>query len=76
MKKTPKINIFYLFHLVLIKNGPTPASFLFIFVLSDNNLQKIVDFSRIQTRIVGIEGKLTDLLTTISAVLSNTKSFC
>ena len=54
---------------------PRPHFCLFSF-FPTTIYKKNVDFSRIQTRIVGIEGKLTYLLTTISAVLSNTKSFC
>ena len=52
-----------------LKNGPTPASFLFIFVLFNNNFyRKIVDLSGIRTRIVGVEGEHADHLTTTTAL--------
>ena len=49
----------------LLKNGPTPASFLFF---QTKNLQKkTVGISRIRTRIVRVEGKHADHLTTTTA---------
>ena len=48
--------------------GPTPASFLFIFVLFKHNIiEKNLGFSRIRTRIVGEEGELADHMTTTTA---------
>ena len=46
-------------------NGPTPASVLLSLLFSSNNLEKrIVDFGVIWTRIVRVEGKHYDHLTT------------
>ena len=48
--------------------GPIPNSFcLFSFFSNTNYTEKTVDFSRIKTRIVGVEGKLADHLTTTTA---------
>ena len=50
-----------LFFVLSLKNGPAPASFcLFLFLWSNIRTTKIVDISRIGTRIVGVEGELTD----------------
>ena len=50
------------------KNGPTPASFcLFSFFTNTNFTDITVGFSGIWTRIVGVEGKLADHLTTTKA---------
>ena len=47
----------------------SPASFLFIFVLFNHNFtEKIVDYSMIRTRIVGVEGEHADYLTTITTL--------
>ena len=54
-------NVLYL----LLKNGPINL-FLFIFALF--KYRKIVDFSGIQTQIVGVEGEHPDHLTTTTAV--------
>ena len=41
-----------------------PGTFLFIFVFSNTNFtEKNEDFSGIRTQIIGIEGKIADLLT-------------
>ena len=49
-------------------NGPTPASFLFIFVLFQHNLyRKTVIVSGIRTLIVVVEGEHADHLTTTTA---------
>ena len=51
------------------KNGPTPASFyVFLVFWTTTILRKNVDFSEIQTRIVGVEGELADQLTTTTAL--------
>ena len=53
----------------LKKSGPTPASFLFIFVLFKHNFtEKTVGFSGIRTRVVRVEGEQADYLTTIRAL--------
>ena len=58
-----------MFQLSFKKNGPTPASFLFIFVLFKHNLyRKTVGVSGIRTRIVGVEGEHADHLTTTTAL--------
>ena len=55
-----------LFHEIF--NGPTPASFcLFSFFSNTNLAEKTVDVSGIRTRIVGVEVKYTDHLTTTTA---------
>ena len=55
---------YYLYFL----NGATPASFcLFSFFSNTNFTEKTVDFSGIQTWIVGGEGEHTDHLTTTTA---------
>ena len=47
------------------KNGPTPASFcLFSFLSNTDFTEKTVGVSRIRTRIVVVEGKHTDNVTT------------
>ena len=52
----------------VFKNGPTPASFcLFSFFSNTNLAEKTVDVSGIRTRIVGVEVKCTDHLTTTTA---------
>ena len=51
---------------IFFRNGPTPASFLFIFC---SFTEKTVDVSRIQTRIVGVEGEHAYLLTTTAITL-------
>ena len=50
----------------------TPASFLFIFVLFQTQIlqKKIVDFTRIWTQIVGVEGEHDDHLTTTTAQIN------
>ena len=46
--------------MVLLKNGPTPASYCLFCLFSSNIVQKkIADFSRIRIRIVGVEDKHT-----------------
>ena len=46
-----------------------PASFLFIFFILKNKFtEKIVDYSMIRTRIVGVEGEHADYLTTITTL--------
>ena len=51
-----------------IENGPFPASFCFFRSFQRHILQKqTVGFGRIRTRIVGIEGKHSDHLTTTTA---------
>ena len=60
-KATPHIESF-------LKNVPTPAPFQFIFVLFKHKFyRKTVVVSRILTRIVGVEGKIADRLTTTTA---------
>ena len=56
-------------------NGPIPASFFFIFVLFKHKFyrKKTEGFSRIQTRIVRVECKHADHLTTTTAPLSKMK---
>ena len=49
---------------VFLLKGPTPASFSFLFVFYKNRSEK---FSRIQTRIVRVEGKDADHYTTTTA---------
>ena len=62
------IHVKALMFFFFLKSGPTPASFLFIFVLFKHNYsEKIVGFSGIQTRIVGVEGEHADHLTTTTA---------
>ena len=65
-----KINIlsfaFHSFRLATILNGPITAS-LFSFFSSTNFTEKPVGFSRIQTRIVGVEDEYADHLTTTMA---------
>ena len=54
----------------MFKNGPTPASLLFIFVFIKHNLyRKTVGVSGIRTRIVGVEGEHADHLTTTTALI-------
>ena len=49
-------------------NVPAPASIIIIFVYFKDKLYRInVDFSRIRTRIIGVEGKHADHLTTTSS---------
>ena len=43
----------------LVKNGPTSAPFCFFRYIKKNN-KKTVDFSGIQTQIVGLEGEHAD----------------
>ena len=53
-------------------NGGTPASFCFYFLSFKLQFyKKIVDFSRVRTRIVGIEGEHDDHLTTTTALNMN-----
>ena len=56
--------------MITLKSGPTPASFLFIFVLFKHNItEKTVGFREIRTRMVGVEGEYADHLTTTTAQL-------
>ena len=56
-------NVFF-----FLKKWADPGLFLFIFVLFKHNYsEKIVGFSGIRTRIVGVEGEHADHLTTTTA---------
>ena len=55
------------------KNGPTPASFSFIFVFSYNNRHLVA--SGIQTWIFGAVGKSTDHYTTTTAQAIELESY-
>ena len=58
----------------LFLNGQTPDS-LFIFVLFKQKFTaKTVSFSRIQTRIVGVQGKCVDHLTTLMTTYTTFQS--
>ena len=55
----------------LKKNGPNPAFFFYILILFKHKFNiKTEGVSRIQTRIVGVEGKHADNLTTNTVQLS------
>ena len=41
-------------------NGPTPASFVYFHSFQQHFFRKIVDFKRIWTQIVGVEGEHAD----------------
>ena len=54
-----------------LKKWANPGLFLFIFVLFKHNIiEKTLGFSGIRTRIVGVEGKHADHLTTTTAQLN------
>ena len=57
---------------LFLKNGSTPASFVFFSSFQIQFYRKSVDFNRIRTQIVGVEGEHTDHLTTTTAALFST----
>ena len=59
-----------IYNLECFKNVPTTASFSFSFFLYTNFTEKIGGFSGIQTRIIGVEGKHTDHLNTLTALFT------
>ena len=52
----------------ILKNGRSPASFLYFRSFQQQFYSKIVDYSRNRTRIVGVEGEHADHLTTTMAL--------
>ena len=65
---TPSFLLSRYLHLFVKKNVPTRASFcLFSFFSNTNFTEKTVGFSKIRTRIVGVEGQRADKLTTATA---------
>ena len=65
IKEGSTVTVFFVYQNIIFENGPTPATFCLLWVFSNTN------FTEIRIRIVRLEGKHDDHLTTTAAQTKN-----